>query len=65
MNIDWQTITDIIEQDKTVAVTDSKGNTYTDKILTSDHRAMFIKVHEDENKVVFNRNIVKFEIVGE
>ena len=65
LKTDWETISNIMENDQTVLVTDAKGNEYKGKILTSDHRAMFVKVSEDENKVVFHRDIVNFQIVGE
>ena len=65
LKTDWETISDIMEKDQTVLVTDAKANEYKGKILTSDHRAMFVKVSEDENKVVFHRDIVNFEIVEE
>ena len=40
LKTDWETISDIMENDQTVLVTDAKGNEYKGKILTSDHRAM-------------------------
>ena len=65
LKTDWETISNIIEKDQTVLVTDAKANEYKGKILTSDHRAMFVKVSEDENKVIFHRDIVNFQIVDE
>ena len=65
LKTDWKTISDIMEKDQTVLVTDAKGNEYKGKILTSDHRAMFVKVSEEENKVIFHRDIVNFKIVDE
>ena len=65
LKTDWETISTIMEKDQTVLVTDAKGNEYKGKILTSDHRAMFVKVSEDENKVVFHRDIANFQIVDE
>ena len=61
----WETISNIMEKDQTVLVTDAKGNKYKGKILTSDHRAMFVKVNEDENKVIFHRDIVNFQIIDD
>ena len=40
LKTDWETISNIMEKDQTVLVTDVKGNEYKGKILTSDHRAM-------------------------
>ena len=54
-----------METDQRVLITDAKGNEYKGKILTSDHRAMFVKVSEDENKIIFHRDIVNFQIVDE
>ena len=65
LKTDWETISNIMENDQTVLVTDAKGNKYKGKILTSDHRAMFVKVNEDENKVIFHRDILNFQIVDE
>ena len=65
LKTDWETISNIIEKDQTVLVTDAKGNKYKGKILTSDHRAMFVKVNEDENKVIFHRDIVNFQIIDD
>ena len=65
LKTDWKTISDIMDKNETVMVVDNKGNEYKGKILTSDHRAMFVKVSEDENKVIFHRDIVNFQIVDE
>ena len=65
LKTDWETISNIMEKDQTVLVTDTKGNKYKGKILTSDHRAMFVKVSEDENKVIFHRDIVNFQIIDD
>ena len=65
LKTDWETISNIMEKDQTVLVTDIKGNKYKGKILTSDHRAMFVKVNEDENKVIFHRDIVNFQIIDD
>ena len=65
LKTDWETISNIMENDQAVLVTDAKGNKYKGKILTSDHRAMFVKVSEEENKVIFHRDIVNFQIVDE
>ena len=65
LKTDWETISNIMEKDQTVLVTDAKGNEYKGKILTSDHRAMFVKVSEEENKVIFHRDIVNFQIIDD
>ena len=65
LKTDWEAISNIMETDQRVLITDAKGNEYKGKILTSDHRAMFVKVSEEENKVIFHRDIVNFQIVDE
>ena len=65
LKTDWETISDIMDKDKTVLVTDSKGYEYKGKITSADHRSMFINVGNDEHKVVWLAHVVRFEIVGE
>ncbi len=65
LKTDWQTISDIMDADKTVLVVDNKGYEYKGKISSADHRSLFIHVGNDEHKAVWLAHVVKFEIVGE
>jgi len=52
-----------MDNQKTVIITDNKGARYQGKILRSDHRATFLTINQDENKLIFNRNIIAFEVL--
>ena len=65
LKTDWQTISDIMDSNKTVLVVDNKGYEYKGKITSADHRSMFINVGNDEHKAVWLAHVVKFEIVDE
>ena len=52
-----------MDNQKTVVITDNKGTRHQGKILRSDHRATCVTINQDENKLIFNRNIVAFEVL--
>ena len=52
-----------MDNQKTVVITDNKGTRHLGKILRSDHRATCVTINQDENKLIFNRNIVAFEVL--
>lgn len=65
LKTDWETISDIMDKNKTVLVADNKGYEYQGKISSADHRSLFINVGNDEHKAVWLPNVVKFEILEE
>ena len=59
----WKTVSEVMDNQKTVVITDNKGTRHQGKILRSDHRATCVTINQDENKLIFNRNIVAFEVL--
>jgi len=63
IKMNWKILSDIMDNDQSVLIIDNKGDQYQGKIISSDHRALFIKISKDENKLIFHRNIVNFKII--
>lgn len=59
----WKTVSEAMDNQKTVVITYNKDTRYQGKILRSDHRATFVTINQDKNKLIFNRNIVAFEVL--
>ncbi len=63
LKTDWKTISDIMDNNKTVRVIDNKGYQCQGKISSADHRSLFIDVGNGEHKAVWLPHIVTFEFV--
>ena len=63
MNTDWETLSDIMDKNQTVKVVNNKGYTCPGKIISADHRSLFIDVGRGEHKAVWLPHVVQFELV--
>ena len=61
----WESFSEAMDNDKNVIIIDNEGTRYKGKIVRSDNRSTIVLLNDGERRVVFNRNIVDFEIVDE
>jgi len=62
---DWESFSEAMDNDRDVVIVDNEGTRYKGKIVRSDNRSTIVLLNDGERRVVFNRNIVEFEIVDE